>query len=612
MLTADQLRQKYLNFFAQKHHHIIPPDSIIQRDDISTSLFTVAGMQQLIPYFKGKKHPMGTRLVNIQPCLRVGDIDQIGDSHHTTFFEMLGNWSFGDYSREDQLKWSFQFLTQEIGLDPHRLYVSVFAGENDLPADKESIRVWQEIFNTDEPPLPGNQDFDPSIKIYTYGSNENWWSRSGAPGKMPQGEIGGPDSEIFYDFGPEYKFHENSSCKTDHCHLNCNCGRFFEIGNSVFIEYQKKDKGSLALLPQKNIDFGGGIERIMASIEHQPDIFQTSLFSPLIRQIEKETNQKYSEHQENMRIVVDHLRAATFLIAEGLEPSNKQQGYILRQLLRRAMVKLNRFSPETKPNVIFQKLAQQIFNSYQKYFSSSLLINQINSTIEAETLKFQKTLNRGLKEFNKIKHTNLNANTAFNLYQSYGFPIEITQELFQQKNQQLNMEEFNKIKQRHQDLSRTTSAGMFKGGLTDHQEQTIKLHTATHLLHQALRQVLGDHVVQSGSNITPERARFDFIYPKPLTKDQVQQVEDIITHQISQKTSVTSQIMPYNQAIKRGALAFFKHKYPEKVTVYSIGKFSQEVCGGPHVKNTSEIGSIKIYKQKALGQGLRRLYLKII
>ena len=610
MFKAEQIRQKYLNFFGQKNHKIIPPDFLVQKDDVSTSLFTVAGMQQLNAYLKGKKHPMGNRLTNVQPCLRLEDINEVGDNHHTTFFEMLGNWSLGDYSKKDQLNWIFQFITQELNLDPNKLYVSVFAGDKNIPADKESFRIWQEIFNTQQNfPVP-NQVFDPAIKIYSYQSDKNWWSRSGKPENMPTGEIGGPDSEIFYDFGPELKFHQNSLDKNKPCHINCSCGRFLEIGNSVFIEYQKEKDGSFSKLPQKNVDFGGGLERILAATEHQPDIFQTSLLSPLVKIIERETELKYSEHQTNMRIIVDHLRASTFLISEGLEPSNKQQGYILRRLLRRAIIKLNRLSPQIDPVSIFEKLAEQIISTYKQYFSDQHLNKKVNTVIKTETVKFKKTLNKGLKEFKKLPPEELNAQSAFNLYQSFGFPVEITQELFQQEGRPFKIEEFNQIRQKHQKLSRTSSVGMFKGGLTDHQEETVKLHTATHLLHQALRQTLGEDVSQSGSNITSERARFDFNYPRPLKKNEIKKIENIVNEQISKKLPVTSRTSTYQKAIKEGALAFFKHKYPDKVSVYSVGDFSSEVCRGPHVSNSGEIGNIKIYKQKTLGQGIRRLYFK--
>lgn len=610
MLTIDQLRQKYLDFFTERQHKIIPPESLVQTDDIVTSLFTVAGMQQLVPFLKGKKHPMGNRLVNVQPCLRVEDIDIIGDSYHTTFFEMLGNWSLGDYSKEEQINWFYEFLTQELNLNPDKLYVSVFSGNKNIPQDKESIRVWQNIFKTSTPPSE-KDSFDPSIKIYSYGPDKNWWSRSGSPQKMPSGEIGGPDSEVFYDFGPELRLHEKSPYKNNPCHLNCDCGRFLEIGNSVFIEYQKEKDGSLSSLNQKNVDFGGGLERMLAATENQPDIFKTSIFIPLIKQLEKETGKKYSENQPDMRIIVDHLRAVTLLMAEGLEPSNKQQGYVLRRLFRRAMIKLNLLSPNIQADKVFKEISQQIFLKYKNIYTPSVSISHIKSSIEAEANRFKKSLERGLREFNKNDTSKLDANFAFNLYQTYGFPVEITQELFQQKKQKLNLEEFEKIKQQHQEKSRLTSAGMFKGGMADRQERTIKLHTATHLLHQALRDILGDSVAQSGSNITPERARFDFTHDQALTKEQLQQVEKIINKQIQLKLSVVSVTLPYKQAVNQGALAFFKHKYPEKVTVYSVGDFSKEICGGPHVKNTAEIGNIKIYKQKSLGQGVRRLYLKI-
>jgi len=614
MLTADQLRQKYINFFSKRGHCVIPHEPLVQIDDVATSLFTIAGMQPLIPYLKGKKHPLGSRLVNIQPCLRVEDIEQIGDNHHTTFFEMLGNWSLGDYYKKEQLSWIFQFLTQELQLDPNRLYVSVFAGNKHLSVDEESIHIWQQLFKNQQDPAQAKDGFDPSRKIYTYGHDESWWSRSGSPENMPPGEIGGPDSEIFYDFGPEFKFHENSSYRDQPCHPNCGCGRFLEIGNSVFIEYQKMKNNSFKELSQKNIDFGGGLERMISAAEHQPDLFLTSSFSPLINFLERETKKNYQDHKKEMRVIVDHLRAATFLMAEGLKPSNKQQGYVLRRLLRRSIIKFSRLSP-TKENTtekVFSGLSQEILIQYKNYFSLEKVSDQISQSIKEEILKFQKTLEKGMREFRKAKPNQLNADFAFNLHQTYGFPIEISQELFQEKNKNLSIDEFRKIKQQHRDLSRTSSAGMFKGGLADHQEKTVRLHTATHLLHQALRQLFGDKIKQSGSNITPERGRFDFTYPKPLSEQEIQQLERLINSKISQKIPVTSKNTTYQQAVNQGALAFFRQKYPEKVSVYSIGDFSKEVCAGPHVKNTSEIGKINIYKQKSLGQGLRRLYFKVI
>jgi len=429
---------------------------------------------------------------------------------------------------------------------------------------------------------------------------------------MSLGEIGGPDSEIFYDFGSELGLHEKSLYRDQHCHINCGCGRFLEIGNSVFIEYQKEKNNSFSQLSQKNVDFGGGLERIIAVLENQPDIFKTSIFSPFIKQLEKETNKRYLDHQQSMRIIIDHLRAVTFLMAEGLQPSNKQQGYVLRRLFRRAMIKLNFLSPDVQADRIFKKICGQIFHEYKENYPPLFSVLQIESLIEAETVKFKKSLSRGLKEFNKADTSQLDASFAFNLYQTYGFPVEITQELFQQKQQKLNLNKFQEIKQQHQQLSRATSTGMFKGGLIDRQEETVKLHTATHLLHQTLKNILGDHIAQSGSNITPERARFDFTHDQILTESQIQQIEKNINKQINLKLPVIFETISYDQAIKQGALAFFKHKYPEKVTVYSIGNFSREICGGPHIKNTAEIGNIKIYKQKALGQGLRRLYIKII
>ncbi len=615
MLSANQLRQKYLDFFVARGHKVIPSAPIVLAND-PTTLFTGSGMQPMMPYLLGQPHPLGTRLTDSQKSFRAGDIEEVGDNRHTTFFEMLGNWSLGDYFKKEQLSWFFEFLTKELGLDPKRLYVTVFIGDekNGVGKDTESIEVWQKLF-ADSGIDAKEVDFDTEEKgyelgmqdsrIFAFGVKKNWWARNGAvPATMPSGEPGGPDSEVFYDFGTPHdpKFGKE-------CHPNCDCGRFLEIGNSVFMLYQKQADGSLKELAQKNVDFGGGFERILAAIHHDPDIFNTDLFKPIIKEIEKFTGKKYKDYAPEMRVIADHIKAATFMIYEGLEPSNKQQGYLLRRLIRRSAIKMHRLGGGLTPQ--FSSICRAVFDTYRTEYNGLDIQKwtQVSQSLDAEMSRFAKSLDRGLKEFDKADISQLNALFAFNLYQTYGFPVEISQELFQQKGIQLDMEEFNRIKVKHQDLSRTASEGFFKGGLADHSEVVTQYHTATHLLHQALRQVLGDKVHQAGSNLTSERLRFDFTYDKALTPEELKKVEDIVNEKISADLPVKAMTMSYDEAIKSGALAFFKEKYPDQVTVYTIGTFSKELCGGPHVAATGEIGKIKIVKQESLGSSGRRIYL---
>ncbi|MGI5828201.1 MAG: alanine--tRNA ligase [Patescibacteria group bacterium] len=607
-MTANQVREKYLKFFEKQRHAPIAPAPLVPKDD-PTTLFTSSGMQQLVPFLKGQPHPMGVRLTNSQPCFRAQDIEEVGDNRHTTFFEMLGNWSLGDYFKKEQLPWIFEFLTQELGLNPEKLYVTVFEGNESVPRDEESIAIWQELFKTTEPTKIGTEGFDPNVKIYTYGASKNWWSRSGEPENMPAGEIGGPDSEIFYDFGEELRLHENSPFKDIPCHPNCDCGRFLEIGNSVFMEYIKTEDGNFKSLPQKNVDFGGGLERLVAAVNNNPDVFQTDLFKPLIEQIEKITKKGYSENKEAMRVVADHLRAATFMIAEGVEPSNKLQGYVLRRLLRRAAVKMRNLSGSLTPVSDFEDICEEIIKAYEDvYFDRGETRKKVEDVIGREMSRFAKSLDKGLKEISSVSTEKLDAAFAFNLFQTYGFPFEVTQELAVQKGKELSKTAFDEEFRKHQELSRTAAKGMFKGGLADHSKTITKLHTATHLLHQALRQVLGEHIQQVGSNITAERLRFDFNHNEKLNDEQVKKIEKIVNEQIQQNLPVTMETMTLKEAQNAGALAFFGERYGEKVNVYSIGSFSKEVCGGPHVTSTGELGTFTITKQESVGQGKRRVY----
>ncbi len=583
MVSAHDIRAKYLKFFESRGHVEIPSAPLVPEND-PTTLFTGSGMQPMLSYLLGQPHPLGTRLVDSQKCFRAQDIKEVGDNRHITFFEMLGNWSLGDYFKAEQQAWIWEFFTKELSLDPKRLYVSVFEGNNQVPRDEEAANNWEKLGVSSE-------------HIFYYGVEKNWWARS-SYASMPIGEPGGPDSEIFYDFGTPHNPKFGGSC-----HPNCDCGRFLEIGNNVFMTYKKTEKGFVPLA-KKNIDFGGGLERTTAAVNHDPDIFKTDLFLPIIKSINSSTGKDYQNHPSEFRIVADHLKAATFLVADGVKVSNKGQGYVLRRLLRRAMVKLNQLEKNTNQEDA-SAITDSVLDTYQMYFPVKSKTKEIvDSEIRPEILKFLDTLERGLKIIGRV--------SPFDLFQSYGFPIEITEELFKQKGLKLDREKFEKEKEKHQELSRTASAGMFKGGLQDQSKIVTKYHTTTHLLHAALRQVLGIHVSQSGSNITSERLRFDFSHSGKLTDEQIIAVETLVNQKISEDIPVIRSEMPKSQALAEGALAFFPEKYPEVTSVYSIGDFSKELCGGPHVQRTGEIGRIKITRQEAVSAGIRRIYATAI
>ncbi len=597
-MKHTELRNLWTTFLEEKGHKLVPPAPLVLQND-PTTLFTSSGMQPLVPYLSGESHPLGKRLYNIQPSFRAQDIEEVGDNRHTTFFEMMGSWSLGDYFKNEQLPWLWEFYTKVLKLPKEKLFVSVFEGEGDVPRDEESADIWRKIGVADD-------------HIHFYDSKKNWWSRSGPPDKMPAGEIGGPDSEVFYDFGEELKIHENSPFKSEKCHPNCDCGRFLEIGNSVFIQYRKSSDGSLEELPQKNVDYGGGFERILAACNNDPDIFKTDLFIESIEEISKYTGRQYDElSAPSIRIIVDHLRAAVMMIASGVTPSNKEQGYILRRLLRRAVVKMRGLAG----NLDYRDLtpiAQKILNTYDGYAGvvRSEQEATVTSVISDEVSKFSKSLDNGLKYFNK--YDKVDEKIAFDLFQNFGFPFEITQELVHEKGYQLDAAVYGELFVAHQNQSRTASAGTFKGGLADSSEQVLKYHTATHLLHQALRDVLGPTVRQEGSNITGERLRFDFFVDKKPTDEEFKKVEQIVNEKIAEKLPVEFKILPKAEAEKIGALYFFKEKYGDEVKVYFVGAaeaaYSKEFCGGPHVQNTAEIGSIKITKVKKIGSNLMRLY----
>lgn len=613
-MTAKQIIDIYLSFFEKRGHKHIPGSPLVPEND-PTTLFTSSGMQPLVPYLLGEEHPAGKRLVDVQNSFRAVDIEEVGDNRHTTFFRMLGNWSLGEYFKTEQIPWVWELYTKELGLDPKKLYVSVFAGNEDIEKDETAYLLWKDIFE--------KEGLDPQERILSYGVEKNWWSRSGTPDKMPAGEPGGPDSEIFYDFGAEHHFHENSPWKDEACHPNCDCGRFWEIGNSVFMQYIKKEDGSFALLPKQNVDFGGGLERLIGATEHQPDIFATSLFKPTIETIEQQTHVSYSDHRKAMQIIADHLGGSIFMIHAGVLPSNKERGYILRRLLRRSfdhLWTLNK-TAEIKP------IIETIFDQYQDtdpYLADKF--EEIYLTIQTEEEQYKKTLSNAKKLIEKdvakggiklgdelMGSVEISSDTAFKAISSFGLsPTQLSSLGYTFNQQQLA----EKIKE-HQNLSRTASAGKFKGGLADTQELTVKGHTATHILHQALRDMLGTQVHQTGSNITVERLRFDFNYDKKLTDEQIKTLEETVRQKIKEDLPVRFEMMPLQKAKEIGAIGLFDEKYQEQVKVYIMGgsgkegdyaAYSKEFCGGPHVPHTGVIQSFKITKQESLGQNQQRIY----
>lgn len=609
VMTAQEIRRQYFEFMVDKGHQKIPRANLIPQND-PTTLFTGSGMQPLIPYLLGEEHPAGKRLVDSQTCFRAEDMDEVGDNRHTTFFEMLGNWSLGDYYKKEQLTWFWQFLTEEIKLPKDKLWVSCFEGDEklNLPRDEEAQKIWLELGV-------------PKDKIRFYGSNKNWWSRSGVPENMPDGEPGGPDSEVFYEFT---EFAHNPAFGKE-CHPNCDCGRFLEIGNSVFMEYKKTATG-FEKLAKPNVDFGGGLERISAAKNNDPDVFKISLLWPIIEGLQNISGKKYDEHQESMRVIADHLRAAMFLIVDGATPSNKEQGYVVRRLLRRAV----RFAFDLGiEQDLSQRVAPIIADLYKQDFPE--LLKNEQSVIECmvrEEKTFHQTLRYGQKELEKmLRESNdsdekgrklLSGGNVFKLYDTFGYPKELTAEVVNSRDDAFLSDnwndEFANAMKEQVDMSRTASQGMFKGGLADHSEQVVKYHTATHLMYQALKQVLGEHVVQKGSNITAERLRFDFSHPEKVTREQLDKVEKIVNEKIAEDLPVSWAEEPTNEALKTASGAF-GDKYGDKVKVYTIGNpsqpFSREICGGPHVEYTGQIGeggkTFKIIKEEASSAGVRRI-----
>lgn len=600
-MTTREIIDKYISFFEKQGHKRIPNSPLIPEND-PTTLFTSSGMQPLIPYLMGETHPLGKRLVNVQNCFRAQDIDEVGDNRHTTFFRMLGNWSLGDYFKNEEIPWLWRFLTIELGIPKEKLYISIFSGFENIEKDTTSEKIWVEILEKD--------GLNPKERMFCYGVDKNWWSRSGEPKNMPIGEIGGPDTEVFFDFCNN-KIHDLSKCKDEKCHINCDCGKFLEIGNSVFIQYQKTADG-FKELPQKNVDFGGGLERLLAVIENKEDIFQTSLFAPIIKAIENETNKKYQGNEKEMRIISDHLIASTFIAAANIKPSKTEHGYVLRRLLRRAF---DNFKTLGGKNVI--PVIYEIIEKYKE--TDPYLIEkfeEIKLTILEEEQGYKKTIHEAIKVLSKSKGDlddstavvkEISAEEAFKIYSSHGLsPTQI-----RSLGYVFNEQKFAKKMEEHQSLSKKGAEKRFKGGLADASEKTIAGHTATHLLHKALRDVLNKEVNQAGSNITDERIRFDFRYKEQITDDQIKKIEEIINEKIKENLPISCKTMSLEEAKKIGAIGLFEKKYEDTVKVYYIGNYSTEICGGPHVDFTGKLKSFKIIKRENIGQGLKRIYAKV-
>lgn len=617
MMTAAQVRQLFLDFFASKGHAILPSASLLPEND-PTVLFTTAGMQPLVPYLSGNPHPMGRRLVDVQKCLRTDDIEEVGDNRHLTFFEMLGNWSLGDYFKREAIGWSFEFLTDKrwLGLNPEKIYVTVFEGDHDAPRDEESIGIWQALFEVhgiaahvgvahQDEPAQGKV----GARIFTYPKKKNWW-----PGATMKG-LCGPDTEIFYDTGKEHVAGFDVVCNP-----NCDCGRFVEIWNNVFMQFNRVvEGGALEVLPSKNVDTGMGLERMVAMLNGDETVFETPEFRTIISAVERLAKKTYAGNEKAFRIIADHVRAATFVIGDerGVVPSNVGQGYIVRRLLRRAIREGHRLGIGEP---FLASVASVIINQYGEHYTElAARHDYLQTELNKEEEKFAKTLEKGTREFEKMALSgSVSGEQAFILFSTYGFPLELTEEMLYERGASIDREAFAAEFRKHQELSRTASAGMFKGGLADHSVETTRLHTATHLLHQALRMVLGTHVEQRGSNITSERLRFDFSHPQKMTPEEIAKVEQIVNEAIKADYQVICEEMTVEEAKSRGVIGLFEDKYAQignKIKAYFVGPsassgqdaFSKEICGGPHVTHTGELGSFKIQKEEAVSAGVRRI-----
>lgn len=591
-MSAKNIIDKYIEFFEEnpRNHKRIPNSPLVPQDD-PTTLFTSSGMQPLIPYLLGEPHPAGKRLVDVQNCFRAVDIEEVGDSRHTTFFRMLGNWSLGDYFKEEEIPWLFEFLTKKLGLPKEKLFITVFEGTEGVSKDRDSYEIWSEIV--------------PQSRIFWAGVDKNWWSRSGTPDKMPIGEIGGPDTEVYYRFDD---IEHNSQCKDNP--VECECGKFLEIANSVFIQYQKTDKG-FKELSQRNVDHGAGAERLLAAVEDKSDMFETSLFAPIIGSIEQESGKNYKGNEKEMRIVSDHLTAAIFITASGVIPSKNQQGYVLRRLIRRGFDNLNKLGGKNLEPLL-EKIVEQysptdpnLNNKYEEI--KNVILEEVQNY--GKTIKEAEKIIGGASDASQIDNgvKEITAEEAFRMYSTHGLsPTQI-----KSLGYHFDDQKFAELVEEHQQKSRSASAGMFRGGLADHSELTVKGHTATHLLHQALRDVFGSQLHQTGSNITSERVRFDFNFDRALTPEEIKKVQDIVREKIGENLPVHFEMMPLQKAKGIGAIGLFDEKYQENVKVYFIGDYSKEFCGGPHVEFTGTIKSFKIIKQENLGRGQRRLYATV-
>ncbi len=594
-MKANELRNKFLSFFKEKGHAIIPSASVIPEND-PTVLFTTAGMHPLVPYLLGAKHPEGTRLTNVQKCIRTGDIEEVGDTTHCTFFEMLGNWSLGDYFKEEAIAWSWEFLTSEkwLNLPKEKLYFTVFEGDEDAPRDMESYNHWRSHGVEED-------------HIFFLPKEHNWWGPAGTTGPC------GPDTEMFMDTGKD-------KCSPD-CNPSCSCGKYVEIWNDVFMEYNKTSDGKYEPLSQKNVDTGMGLERTIAVLQGVDSVYDTDLYQGIMTKIGELADKKYEEDEDTIRayrIVADHIRTATLILGDekGVTPSNVDQGYVLRRLIRRAI----RFGLQIGiPEGNTPEIAQVVIDEYSvMYPELNKKAEFIKRELALEEERFQRTIKQGLREFDKLisrlgsEAKVIDGPNAFRLYDTFGYPIEFTQELALENGYEIDIKGFEESFRKHQEISSAGAAQRFKGGLADHTEETANLHTATHLLQAALRQTLGEDVEQRGSNITAERLRFDFSFSRKVTKDELNIVEGIVNDIIDQDIEVVCEEMPLEDAEKAGAIGLFESKYGNIVKVYSIGDFSKELCGGPHASRTGELGRFKIKKEESSSAGVRRIKAVLI
>ena len=584
-MKAIEIRNKYLNYFKRQGHKIVPSAPLIPENDPSV-LFNTAGMQPLVPYLLGEKHPEGTRITDYQKCVRTNDIEEVGDNRHLTYFEMLGNWSLGDYFKEESIKMSYEFLTEELGIPAEKISVTCFAGDEDCEKDEETAKCWKKVGIPEE-------------RIYYFGKEDNWWI-AGNEGPC------GPDTEMFYDTG-------KPKC-SEKCDPSCGCGKYVEIWNNVFMEYYKGKDGKYTKLSQKNVDTGLGLERMTMLLQGKKTPFETELFAPVMDRLEE--LQKV-DNINSRRIVAEHLRSSMMIINDGGRPSNIDRGYVLRRLIRRMIRHINKLqiSLEELSNLIELNI-ETLREMYPELETNK---ETIKNVILEEKDKFVKTLEHGEKEFakemNKLKQegkTTIEGKVVFKLYDTYGFPPEVTEDLAKENGLEIDKNEFEKLYKEHQELSRQGAEQKFKGGMAEQNEQTIEYHTATHLLHKALKIVLGEHVKQSGSNITQERLRFDFTHPQKMTPEEIKQVEDIVNEQIKKDLKVVCEEMTYDEAKESGAIGLFTNKYGERVKVYTIGDFSKEICGGPHVEHTGNMGTFKIKKEESSSSGIRRIKAVLI